>query len=73
MPVHASELRAQGIHPMICTGSLQAAKTKATRQMNRRMSVYSQPAADIVLDHYGLVYTRPLIRGGDSPKWGPWV
>jgi hypothetical protein len=58
---------------MIFTGSLRAAKAKATQQMNRRISVYSQPPEDIVLDHYGLIYKRQLMRSGDSPQWGPWV
>ena len=59
--------------PMICTGGLRAAKAKATRQMNRRIFVYSQTPEDILLDHYGQIYMRRLIRGGDSPCWGPWV
>lgn len=73
MLVHASDLRARGIHPMVCTGSLQAAKAQATRQMNRRIRVYTRPPEDIVLDHYGLIYKRQRLRSGDRPKWGPWV
>ncbi len=73
MLVHAMELRDQGVVPMICTGSLQAAKAKATQQMNRRVFTSKQPPEDIILDHYGLIYRRNLVRGGDNPQWGPWV
>ena len=59
--------------PMICTGSLRAAKAKATQQMNRRIFVYAQSPEDIVLDHYGQIYIRRLIRGGDRPRWASWV
>lgn len=59
--------------PMIYTGSLQAAKTKATQQMNRRVFDLKQTAEDIVLDHYGQIYIRRLISSADRPKWGPWV
>lgn len=59
--------------PMIFTGSLRAAKTKATQQMNRRISMYSHAPEDIVLDHYGQIYMRRLIRSGDNPLWGPWA
>lgn len=58
--------------PMVFTGSLLAAKAKATQQMNRRVFKLSQTPEDIVLDHYGQIYTRRLIRGGDRPLWGAW-
>jgi hypothetical protein len=71
MPIHAAELRAKEIAPMIFTGSLQAAKAKATQAMNRRVLGYKQAPEDIILDHYGLIYTRPLIRKGDTPSGDP--